>query len=84
MKAEPLCKNCALYNRRKGECKVMVFHEGKQFHMPVFPEDRCHLLELGIPAQQIRWWVEDPATGQPAVRGVVKVEYPEKLFEKGR
>lgn len=79
-KPEPFCKNCLLYNRREGTCKVAILVEGKEYHMPVFPDDRCHMEELGIPVQQVRWYVEDPGTGKPAEKGVVKIEYPEGFF----
>jgi len=78
---EPLCKNCLLYNREKGNCKVAILVDGKQYHLPVFPDDHCHMDELGIPVQQVRWWVEDPNTGMPTQgSGVVKIEYPEEFF----
>lgn len=78
---EPKCKNCLCYNHAKGECKVAVLVNGKEFHMPVFPEDHCHMDELGIPVEQVRWWVEDPQTGKKTNKdGVVKMEYPEGFF----
>jgi hypothetical protein len=80
-KVEPKCKNCLLYDRQKGVCKVAILIDGNQYHMPVFPEDHCHMDELGIPVQQVRWYVEDPNTGQPTDGdGVVKIEYPEDFF----
>ncbi len=82
-KIEPKCKNCLLYNRDKGECKVALLIDGEQIHLPVFPEDNCHMDELGIPVQQVRWWVEDPKTGKPTDgSGVVKIEYPNGFFGK--
>lgn len=78
---EPLCKNCLLYNREKGNCKVAILIDGNQYHLPVSPEDHCHMDELGIPVQQVRWWVEDPQTGMPTKgSGVVKIEYPDGFF----
>lgn len=80
---EPKCKNCLLYNREKGICKVAILVNGEQIHLPVFPEDNCHMEELGIPVEQVRWWVEDPKTGQPTDgNGVVKLEYPSDFFWK--
>ena len=80
-KVEEICGNCLLYNHKKGECKVAVLIEGKEYHMPVFPKDSCHLVELGIPVQQVRWYVEDE-NGNPAKEGTVKVEYPVGFFGK--
>lgn len=80
---EPKCKNCLLYNSRKGICKVAILVDGEQVHMPVFPEDNCHMDELGIPVEQVRWFVEDPKTGKPTSKnGTVKIEYPEGFFKK--
>lgn len=80
---EPKCKNCLLYDREKGQCKVAILIDGKQVHLPVFPEDNCHMDELGIPVQQVRWWVEDPSTGKPTDgNGEVKIEFPEGFFGK--
>ena len=79
-KIEPKCRNCLLYDRKKGICKVAILVNGEQIHLPVFPEDNCHMDELGIPVEQVRWWVEDPSTGKPAGTGVVKIEYPEGFF----
>jgi hypothetical protein len=77
---EPKCKNCLLYDRKRGQCKVAILINGNEYHMPVFPEDNCHMDALGIPVQQVRWWVEDPNTGKPADKGVVKIEYPKGFF----
>lgn len=49
--------------------------------MPVSPTDDCHMDALGIPVQQVRWWVEDPKTGEKTDKdGVVKIEYPDGFF----
>lgn len=84
-KPEPKCKNCLLYDRNKGVCKVAILVDGEQIHLPVFPEDDCHMDQLGIPVQQVRWWVEDRKTGKPTDGdGVVKIEYPNEFFGKGK
>lgn len=78
---EPICGNCLLYDGKNGTCKVAVLVDGNTLHMPVEPRDRCHMDELGIPVQQVRWWVEDPKTGEPTEgNGRVKIEYPEGFF----
>lgn len=78
---EPKCKNCLLFNRTKKECKIVVMVDGKQYHMPVEPDDDCHFDAMNIPVQQVRWWVEDPQTGKPTNSdGIVKVEYPVGFF----
>ncbi len=72
-----------LYDRAKGTCKVAILVEGEQIHMPVFPNDNCHMEELGIEVEQVRWYVED-GSGKPAKRGTVKIEYPEGFFGEGQ
>lgn len=78
---EPVCGNCLLFDRKSETCKVAILVEGKTLHMPVSPGDRCHMDELGIPVEQVRWWVEDPTTGETTDgNGTVKIEYPEGFF----
>lgn len=80
-KIEPKCGNCLLYRGEKGECGVAVLIEGNTLHMPVDPEDRCHMDDLGIEINQVRWWVEDKDTGEKTDGdGTVKIEYPEGFF----
>jgi len=77
---EPKCKNCLLFDRQESTCKVAILIEGDKYHMPVSPEDNCHMDELGIPVSQVRWWVEDPNTGEQTDKnGIVKIEYPDNL-----
>jgi hypothetical protein len=79
---QKICNNCLLYNRDKQECKVGVLVEGKEYHLPVEPSDKCHFDEIGIEIQQVRWWVEDKE-GKPCDgNGIVKIEYPEGFFGK--
>jgi hypothetical protein len=79
-KIEKICNNCLLYDRDKGQCKVGVLVDGQEYHMPVFPSDKCHFEELGIEIKQVRWWVEDN-NGKPTDgNGQVKVEYPNDFF----
>ena len=75
-----ICGNCLLYDPEKQQCKVAVLIEGKTFHMPVSVEDKCHMEELDIPIQQVRWWVEDENGVPTSGKGVVKMEYPENFF----
>ena len=79
-KIEPICGNCLLYNHEKKECKVAIIAEGKEYHMPVFPKDSCHMDELNIPVQQVRWWVEDKDGNPTKGNGKVKMEYPKGFF----
>lgn len=72
---EKKCKNCLLYDKKKEQCKVAVLIGGKETHLPVFPEDNCHFIELGISAEQVRWFEED-VNGKK----VVKMEYPDNFF----
>lgn len=80
-KIEKICGNCRLYNNEKGTCGVAILYEGKQYHMPVFPKDKCHMEELGIEINQVRWWVEDENGNQTSGNGKVKIEYPENFFK---
>ena len=77
---EKICSNCILYNHPKKECKVAVLIEGKEYHLPVSPKDKCHMDELNIPVQQVRWWVEDEQGNPTAGNGKVKIEYPTSFF----
>ena len=84
-KIEPKCKNCLLYDNNKGICKVAILIDGEQHHMPVFPEDNCHMDELNIPVEQVRWFVENPETGKlTSGNGIVKIEYPENFFGESK
>lgn len=81
MKKEPICGNCLLFDNLNQSCKVAILLNGNKYHMPVSPKDKCHMDELGIPVNQVRWWVEDPKTGQQIEKdGIVKIEYPENFF----
>ena len=77
---EKICGNCLLYNHDKKECKVAVLVEGVEYHMPVSVKDKCHMDELGIPIQQVRWWVEDENGNPTDKNGTVKIEYPRNFF----
>lgn len=48
--------------------------------MPVRPEDSCHMEDMGIEIQQVRWWVEDEKGEKTDREGKVKIEYPEGFF----
>lgn len=83
MKNKKICKNCSLFNKFKQICNVAILHEGKKYNLPVNEDDKCHLDELGIEVNQVRWWVEDPITGERTNKnGVVKMEYPVGFFGK--
>src|SRR5690242_8518535 len=78
---EPICKNCRLFDPGTGTCRVTILHEGTRYNLPVSPNDRCHMDELGIEVKEVRFWVEDPATGEKTKgKGVVKMQYPEGFF----
>jgi len=78
---EPRCGNCFLFDKTNETCNVAILMDGEKYHMPVNPEDKCHMDELGIPVNQVRWWVEDPSTGEKTDKnGVVKIEYPDDFF----
>ncbi len=73
---EPICKNCLLYDKQKGICKVAVLIDGKTLHLPVFADDLCHMDQLGIPVEQVRWFEDEKDNNK------VKIEYPEGFFGK--
>lgn len=75
-----VCGNCLLYNHEKKECKVAILLEGRTYFMPVSPGDKCHMDQLNIPVQQVRWWVEDKNGNPTDGNGKVKMEYPEGFF----
>jgi len=79
---EKICNNCLLYDRSKGQCKVGVLVDGVEYHMPVFPADKCHFDDIGIEIKQVRWWVEDDEGNPTSKDGTVKVEYPADFFGK--
>ena len=69
---------------KKKHCKVAVLVEGNEYHLPVLPNDKCHLEELNIPIQQVRWWVEDENGNHVDGNGIVKMEYPIGFFGEGK
>jgi hypothetical protein len=80
---EKTCGNCKLFNKNTEMCTVSILLDGEKHNMPVNPNDNCHMEELGIEVNQVRWWVEDPITGEPTNKnGIVKMEYPEGFFGK--
>jgi hypothetical protein len=60
------------------ECKVAILIEGVHRNIPVDPEDNCHLEELQIPVDQVRWFEDKDEKGKK----IVKIEYPEEFFGK--
>lgn len=68
---EKKCKSCILHDFKNQQCRVAVIVDGKQTHLPVFPEDDCHFIELGMEAQVVRWFKENDK---------MKIEYPEDFF----
>lgn len=77
---EKICNNCLLFNRSNSTCKVSILLDGKEYHMPVDPGDKCHMDEIGIEIKQVRWWVEDEEGKPTDKNGKVKIEYPEEFF----
>ena len=58
------------------ECKVAILVNGIHRNLPVFLEDNCHLEELQIQVDQVRWF-EDKED-----KNKLKIEYPEGFFGK--
>lgn len=75
------CGSCYLFDIEKKICKISILVDGKKMNMPVDSDDDCHMLELDIPIEQVKWWVEDPQSGEKTNQnGIVKIEYPEDFF----
>ncbi len=79
---EHICKNCRLFAPKEQICTVTVLAEGQKYNLPVSPYDSCHMESLGIEVQQVRFWCENPETGEKAEKGIVKIEYPVGFFGK--
>jgi len=74
---EKECKNCLLFDKEKKLCKVAILIDGEKFNLPVDPNDNCHMDELQIPVEQIRWFEEKKDD-----KKTIKIEYPEHLFKE--
>jgi len=91
-KIERICKNCKLYDENKGECCVVILHEGNRIRLPVESNDTCFFEEeyfhpktnsvenFSEEIQQVRFWVENKDGKTTNGDGVVKIEYPEGFF----
>jgi len=93
-KVAPICRNCRLFDSANNLCNVKILYKGEKINLPVDPDDKCFYeqkffyennqgdLESFKPeVQQVKWWTEDPATGQKTDGdGRVKIEYPEGFF----
>jgi hypothetical protein len=76
-KIKHICGNCRLYDGEN--CKVSCMVDGEVYHMPVFPDDKCHMEELGIEVKEIRWWTEDKNGKKTNENGTIKMQYPADL-----
>ena len=38
---EPKCRNCQLFDKKSGFCKVVILYHGQKFNLPVDPNDDC-------------------------------------------
>lgn len=94
-KVKPICGNCILFDPKRKECNVFVLFNGEKLKPPVDANDKCLYLNLpvNIPEKgekfenindeikQVKWWVEDPITGEKKDGdGKVKIEYPIGFF----
>lgn len=85
-KVNHICKNCGIWVA--GACGVVVLQKGERYEVQTQAEDRCiwetrftpkEMKEIDI--QQVRFWVENPETGEPTKKdGRVKMEYPAGFF----
>ena len=74
---EKKCKNCLLFDKQNNLCKIAILIEGKKYNLPVDPDDNCHMDELKIPVEQIRWFEEEKDN-----KKTIKIEYPEQLLKE--
>lgn len=93
---EKVCRNCLLYDGKKGLCRATILMEGQRINLPMYPNDPCffeeeitvknekgEVIDRFTPqVQEVKWWVEDPNTGKKSNKGVVKMEYPPDFFGK--
>lgn len=87
---EKICKNCRLYDAKKSQCSIVILNEGERMHIPMLPEETCFFEEfIDSPegkfqpienVKEVKFWVEDPETGEKTKEGKVKIEYPEGFF----
>ena len=97
---EEICGNCRLFNGDKRICKVVVLYAGERINIPVDPQDKCFYQnkftaihpvdkdikeDFNVDIQEVKFWMEDPVTGEKLgenskKKGVVKMEYPEGFF----
>lgn len=87
-----ICKNCKLYDPSRGECSVVILHEGQRVKIPVDPQDECFyegvyfdpttkaMEDFSGDIQQVKFWVENDKGQKTDKNGVVKMEYPEGFF----
>ena len=89
-KIEHKCKNCGLFDKAQGICRVIVLYQGDRINVPVEQEDDCFYEgkfiakdeEFNVEVKNVKWWVEDK-NGKPIDGdGIVKIEYPEGFFGK--
>jgi hypothetical protein len=94
-KLKPICRNCVLFAPEQHICKVVILNEGERMNIPVDADDPCFFKNKFIALKndgqkeqfqpeidQVRWWVEDPKTGEAAENGIVKVQFPKDFFGK--
>ena len=91
-KIEKICRNCKLYNGKKGECAIVVLHEGERHHLPVLAEDPCFFEgqyfdpttntkeDFVDEIKEVKFWVENEKGEKIDGNGIVKIEYPKGFF----
>lgn len=92
-KLEHKCKNCGLFDKGNGVCRVVVLHAGERILVPMLAEDDCFYenkfiainedgtREEFIPeVDNVRFWVEDEEGKPTDGEGTVKIEYPDGFF----
>jgi hypothetical protein len=89
---DKICGNCKLFNSEKGECCVVILHEGERIKLPMSASDNCFFEEeyfdpttkalesFSQEIKQVKFWVENEKGEKTNKDGVVKIEYPEGFF----
>jgi hypothetical protein len=51
-----ICKNCLLYDKENGVCKVTIILEGQYYELPTLPNNDCYWEKNDLEIKQIKMW----------------------------
>jgi hypothetical protein len=92
---ERICRNCKLYDPGKGECAVVVLHEGQRLRLPVLAHEPCFfegvyfdpttkaMEDFAGDISEVKFWVENEKGEKVKGDGIVKMEFPEGFLGTG-